>query len=87
VTLNKGYLPLTTRALRDWCTWVRGGTATVNRVPPSLILRLIKEHGKRVGRGPPQHSAKAESSPAGVNLYFSGVGVGGGGGVEARLFR
>jgi hypothetical protein len=40
-----------------------------------------------VGRGPPQHSAKAELSPASVNLYFSGAGVGGGGGVEARLFR
>jgi hypothetical protein len=40
-----------------------------------------------VGRELPQYLVKAESSPTGVNLYFSGVGVGGGGGVEARLFR
>jgi hypothetical protein len=80
VTLNYSHLPLNTRAVKDWSTWIKGNTATINRPPPAIITRLVKDNARRVG-GARLLPMRLELSPAGVNLYFGGASVGVGMGI------
>jgi hypothetical protein len=77
VSPHHGHLPFTMRVVRDWIAWIRDGKATVEKVPPSLVLRLMKDHGKRVSPATVKSSLPQPQLP-GVNLYFGGGGPGGG---------
>jgi hypothetical protein len=68
VTAQYGHLRIGTRIMRDWCTEVRDGKATVQKCPPTLVARMIKEAGRRVGHR--ELAAKVETNSPGVNLYF-----------------
>jgi hypothetical protein len=75
ITSQYGHLRVGTRFVRDWCAEIADKKATAEKVPRHLMMRMLKEAGRRQpGKARLKPESLMNNSP-GVNLYFGGGAV------------